>query len=71
MALHKLYLNPAPRYSEDVDLVQVKLGAIQPIMQRIGEVVTFFEEKKAIKSRVTEQKQCIDLHRNMRIFECA
>lgn len=22
-ALHKLYLNPAPRYSEDIDLVQI------------------------------------------------
>ncbi|MEZ4968447.1 MAG: nucleotidyl transferase AbiEii/AbiGii toxin family protein [Flavobacteriaceae bacterium] len=23
-ALHKLYLHPAPRYSEDIDLVQIK-----------------------------------------------
>lgn len=48
-ALHKLYLNPAPRYSEDIDLVQVKPGPIKPIMQRIGEVVTFFEEKRSTK----------------------
>jgi predicted nucleotidyltransferase component of viral defense system len=48
-ALHKLYLNPAPRYSEDIDLVQVKPGPIKPIMQRIGEVVTFFEEKRNTK----------------------
>lgn len=27
-ALHKLYLNPAPRYSEDIDLVQIKAGPI-------------------------------------------
>lgn len=45
-ALHKLYLNPAPRYSEDIDLVQVKAGPIKPIMKRIGEVVTFFEEPR-------------------------
>jgi predicted nucleotidyltransferase component of viral defense system len=45
-ALHKLYLNPAPRYSEDIDLVQVRPGPIKPIMQRIGEVVTFFEESR-------------------------
>lgn len=45
-ALHKLYLNPAPRYSEDIDLVQIKPGPIKPIMQRIGEVVTFFEEPR-------------------------
>jgi predicted nucleotidyltransferase component of viral defense system len=48
-ALHKLYLNPAPRYSEDIDLVQVKPGSIKPIMQRIAEVVTFFEEKRSTK----------------------
>ena len=41
-ALHKLYLNPAARYSEDIDLVQIKPGPIKPIMQRIGEVITFF-----------------------------
>mgnify|MGYP005989582047 FL=1 len=45
-ALHKLYLNPAPRYSEDIDLVQIKPGPIKPIMQRIGEVITFFEEPR-------------------------
>ncbi|RNL95185.1 nucleotidyl transferase AbiEii/AbiGii toxin family protein [Sinomicrobium pectinilyticum] len=48
-ALHKLYLNPAPRYSEDIDLVQIKPGPIKPIMQRLGEVITFFEEKRSTK----------------------
>ncbi len=43
-ALHKLYLNPAPRYSEDIDLVQIKEGPIKPIMERLKEVITFFEE---------------------------
>ncbi len=45
-ALHKLYLNPAPRYSEDIDLVQIKPGAIKPIMQRLEEVINFFEEPR-------------------------
>ena len=45
-ALHKLYLNPAPRYSEDIDLVQIKEGPIKPIMQRLKEVITFFEEER-------------------------
>jgi predicted nucleotidyltransferase component of viral defense system len=45
-ALHKLYLNPAPRYSEDIDLVQIKPGPIKPIMERINEVITFFEESR-------------------------
>jgi len=48
-ALHKLYLYPAPRYSEDIDLVQIKAGPIKPIMQRISEVITFFEEKRNTK----------------------
>jgi predicted nucleotidyltransferase component of viral defense system len=50
-ALHKLYLNPASRYSEDIDLVQIKPGPIKPIMQRIGEVITFFEEKRTTQIR--------------------
>src|SRR5699024_3098643 len=45
-ALHKLYLNPAPRYSEDIDLVQIQEGPIKPIMQRLKEVITFFEEER-------------------------
>lgn len=50
-ALHKLYLNPAARYSEDIDLVQIKPGPVKPIMERIGEVVTFFEEKRTTQVR--------------------
>lgn len=29
-ALHKIYLSPQPRYSEDIDLVQIHAGAIKP-----------------------------------------
>lgn len=54
-ALHKLYLNPAARYSEDIDLVQIKPGPIKPIMERIGEVVTFFEE---IRMRLKLEINC-------------
>ena len=50
-ALHKLYLNPAPRYSEDIDLVQIKPGPIKPIMQRIDEVIAFFEEDRKTQNR--------------------
>lgn len=50
-ALHKLYLNPAPRYSEDIDLVQIKEGPIKPIMERLNEVITFFEEKRTTQVR--------------------
>ena len=48
-ALHKLYLQPAPRYSEDIDLVQVKPGPIGPIMKRLREVIDFFEEPRKTK----------------------
>lgn len=40
-ALHKLYLTPQPRYSEDIDLVQITPGPIKPIMFRLGEVLDF------------------------------
>ncbi|MFN3555631.1 MAG: nucleotidyl transferase AbiEii/AbiGii toxin family protein [Bacteroidales bacterium] len=50
-ALHKLYLNPAPRYSEDIDLVQIKKGPVKPIMERLNEVITFFEEKRTTQVR--------------------
>ena len=50
-ALHKLYLNPAARYSEDIDLVQIKPGPIKPIMEKIGEVITFFDEKRTTQVR--------------------
>lgn len=50
-ALHKLYLSPASRYSEDIDLVQIKPGPIKPIIERIGEIITFFDEKRATEVR--------------------
>ena len=49
-ALHKLYLSPQPRYSEDIDLVQINPGPIKPILFRLGEVLAFMPE------RVTKQK---------------
>ncbi len=45
-ALHKLYLNPAPRYSEDIDLVQIKPGPIKPIMEHLTKVITFFDQAR-------------------------
>ena len=38
-ALHKLYLTPQSRYSEDIDLVQINSGPIKPILMRLGEVL--------------------------------
>jgi predicted nucleotidyltransferase component of viral defense system len=50
-ALHKLYLSPAPRYSEDIDLVQINPGPIKPIMQRLEAAITFFEEKRKTQNK--------------------
>lgn len=50
-ALHKLYLRPQVRYSEDIDLVQINLGPIKPIMFRLGEVLSWMPNK------VTKQKR--------------
>jgi predicted nucleotidyltransferase component of viral defense system len=38
-ALHKLFLKPATRYSEDIDLVQMKAGAIGPVMDGVHEAL--------------------------------
>ena len=38
-ALHKLFLQPAARYSEDLDLVQMKAGPIGPVMDGVHEAL--------------------------------
>ena len=40
-ALHKLYLNPPPRYSEDIDLVQVRGEPIKETIQRLQDALSF------------------------------
>ena len=44
-ALHKLYLSPQPRYSEDIDLVQINPGPIKPVLFRLGEVLSYLPDK--------------------------
>lgn len=48
-ALHKLHLKPQVRYSEDIDLVQIKGGAIGDILDRLKEIIDFFDTKPKIK----------------------
>lgn len=50
-ALHKFYLNPAPRYSEDIDLVQIKEGPVKPILQAIDKRINFFEEPRVVRPK--------------------
>lgn len=57
-ALHKLYLQPQSRYSEDIDLVQITPGPIKPIMYRLGEVLNW------LPNRSTAQKK----HSNKMFF---
>ncbi len=40
-ALHKLYLSPQPRYSEDIDLVQIKAEPIKETIDRIRHILAF------------------------------
>lgn len=51
-ALHKIYLKPQARYSEDIDLVQIKKGPIKPILQAIGKQLDFLGTKRNIKQNV-------------------
>lgn len=50
-ALHKLYLSPQPRYSEDIDLVQINPGPIKPIMFRLGEVLDWLPNRSTAQKR--------------------
>lgn len=40
-ALHKLFLKPQVRYSEDIDLVQIQAGPIKAILKNIRERLAF------------------------------
>lgn len=50
-ALHKLYLAPQSRYSEDIDLVQINSGPIKPILSRLGEVLDFLPGRSVKQKR--------------------
>jgi len=50
-ALHKLYLSPQSRYSEDIDLVQINAEPIGQILSRLGEVLDFLPGKVVKQKR--------------------
>lgn len=50
-ALHKLYLEPPVRYSEDIDLVQIKEGPIKPILERLREALKFLGTKRTVNQK--------------------
>lgn len=43
-ALHKLYLHPQPRYSEDIDLVQIEPEPIRTTIDNLRDVLNFLGE---------------------------
>ena len=50
-ALHKLYLSPQSRYSEDIDLVQIRAEPIKETYDRIREAFSFLGEPKVRQKR--------------------
>jgi predicted nucleotidyltransferase component of viral defense system len=51
-ALHKLFLKPQARYSEDIDLVQIKIGPIKPILIKLRECLVFLGTKRNITTSI-------------------
>jgi len=51
-ALHKIFLKPQVRYSEDIDLVQIKPGPINPVMQEIKKALSFLGIKRNTKQNL-------------------
>ena len=50
-ALHKLYLHPQPRYSEDIDLVQIRPEPIKETIQRLQERLRFIDTTSVVDQR--------------------
>lgn len=51
-ALHKIFLKPQARYSEDIDLVQINPGPIKPVMQEILKALSFLGTKRKTKQNL-------------------
>ena len=51
-ALHKLYIKPQVRYSEDIDLVRIKSDPINPILKKIRERLSFLGTKRTVKQHI-------------------
>jgi predicted nucleotidyltransferase component of viral defense system len=45
-ALHKLYIQPQPRYSEDIDLVQIKAEPIGEVLNKLRTALDFLGKAK-------------------------
>ncbi len=54
-ALHKLYLRPQSRYSEDIDLVQINPGPIKKVLFRLGEVLDWLPNRSTAQKRYSNK----------------
>jgi len=52
--LHKLYLHPQARYSEDIDLVQLHSGPAKPMLEAIRDQLLFLGGKDERKVKLNE-----------------
>ncbi len=50
-ALHKLYLQPQPRYSEDIDLVQVRAEPIKETIQHLQKALSFLGKSNVVQKK--------------------
>lgn len=57
-ALHKLYIKPQPRYSEDIDLVQVKAAPIKETVRRLQAALAFLGDSSVKPRRDGTQIIC-------------
>ena len=53
-ALHKLFLHPQARYSEDIDLVQLKPGPAKPMLEAIRDQLLFLGGKDERQVKLNE-----------------
>jgi predicted nucleotidyltransferase component of viral defense system len=51
-ALHKLFIQPQVRYSEDIDLIQINREPINPVLKRIREKLSFLGTKRTVKQHI-------------------
>lgn len=51
-ALHKLYISPQVRYSEDIDLVQITSEPIKPILVEFRKCLSFLGTKRIVKQHI-------------------
>lgn len=54
-ALHKLFLAPQARYSEDIDLVQLVPGPIKPVFERLQDALDWLPGRSTEQTRTSNK----------------